>query len=208
MKINDAGLIFAYELLPLRSAEYIVLHHAAGHGDVKSVHSYHRYANGWAGIAYHLYVRQDGTVWRGRPMDTQGGHCRGYNSRSIGICFEGNFNNEKMGEEQLEAGREAIRYARSIYPDAAIVGHRELCPTSCPGKYFPLAELKGDGGMTGREIYEKLQAYFDEQPVPGWAQEELERAKALGITDGEAPMQLIPRYQAAIMAMRAAEKEK
>ena len=113
-----------------------------------------------------------------------------------------------MGEEQLGAGREAIRYARSIYPDAAIVGHRELCPTSCPGKYFPLAELKGDGGMTGREIYEKLQAYFDEQPAPGWAQEELERAKALGITDGEAPMQLIPRYQAAIMAMRAAEKEK
>ena len=41
MKINDAGLIFAYELLPLRSAEYIVLHHAAGHGDVQSVHSYH-----------------------------------------------------------------------------------------------------------------------------------------------------------------------
>jgi hypothetical protein len=42
--------------------------------------------------------------------------------------------------------------------------------------------------------------------VPEWAKTELQEAIDLGITDGTRPMQLIPRYQAAIMAKRAAGK--
>lgn len=60
--------------------------------------------------------------------------------------------------------------------------------------------------------YEKFKEYMDkymnelaEQDVPDWAKTELEEAKAMGITDGTRPMQLIPRYQAAIMAKRAAK---
>ena len=60
--------------------------------------------------------------------------------------------------------------------------------------------------MTGKEIYDALQSYLAEQPTPDWARAELEEAKELGITDGARPMQLIPRYQAAIMAKRAAER--
>ena len=59
--------------------------------------------------------------------------------------------------------------------------------------------------MTGEQIYSKLNEYLSAQPAPDWAKDELERAVELGITDGERPMQLIPRYQAAIMAKRAAE---
>lgn len=59
--------------------------------------------------------------------------------------------------------------------------------------------------MTGKEIYNALQDYLKTQPLPDWAREELEEAVKLGITDGESPMLLIPRYQAAIMAKRAAE---
>lgn len=59
--------------------------------------------------------------------------------------------------------------------------------------------------MTGKEIYNAIQDYLSKEPLPAWAAAELEEAKALGITDGENPMQLIPRYQAAIMAKRAAQ---
>lgn len=59
--------------------------------------------------------------------------------------------------------------------------------------------------MTGEQIYNTLREYLDAQPVPQWAEKELAKAKEMGITDGKNPMQLIPRYQAAIMAMRAAE---
>ena len=61
--------------------------------------------------------------------------------------------------------------------------------------------------------YEKFKEYMDKymeelakEPVPDWAKAELQAAVDLGITDGTRPMQLIPRYQAAIMAKRAAEK--
>lgn len=60
--------------------------------------------------------------------------------------------------------------------------------------------------MTGEEIYEKIQDHLSKQPLPDWAKEELAEAVALGITDGKNPMQLVPRYQAAIMAKRAAQK--
>ena len=65
-----------------------------------------------------------------------------------------------------------------------------------------------DETMTGKEIYDKLAEYTETLAVPAWAKEELAKAKAAGITDGSAPMQLIPRYQAALMAYRAYELAK
>ena len=59
--------------------------------------------------------------------------------------------------------------------------------------------------MTGKEIYDALSDYLSRQTVPNWAKKELEEAVKMGITDGSNPMQLIPRYQAVILAKRAAE---
>lgn len=62
-----------------------------------------------------------------------------------------------------------------------------------------------DEDMTGEEIYEKLNEYLKTLPAPDWAKEELQEAIDAGITDGTRPMQMIPRYQAAIMALRASK---
>ncbi len=64
---------------------------------------------------------------------------------------------------------------------------------------------KEDDNMTGEEIVRKINEYTAGQKVPDWAEEELKEAVAMGITDGSNPMGLIPRYQAAIMAKRAAK---
>lgn len=66
---------------------------------------------------------------------------------------------------------------------------------------------KKEDSMTGKEIYDALNDYLSKQPVPSWAKKELEEAVKMGITDGSNPMQLIPRYQAVILAKRAAEKK-
>ena len=58
-----------------------------------------------------------------------------------------------------------------------------------------------------KEIYNALQNYLKDQPLPDWADKEMKEAMALGITDGTNPMIFIPRYQAAIMAKRAAKKK-
>ena len=57
--------------------------------------------------------------------------------------------------------------------------------------------------MTGKQIYNALNGYMDTLPVPEWAIKELAEAEELGISDGQNPARLIPRYQAAIMAKRA-----
>lgn len=77
--------------------------------------------------------------------------------------------------------------------------------------YRPFYAIKEEEKMTGKEIYEALQSYLSEQRIPDWAAAEFREATDLGITDGTNGMQMIPRYQAAIMAKRAlvrAQKEK
>lgn len=64
---------------------------------------------------------------------------------------------------------------------------------------------KEDDMMTGEEIYNALNAYLTQQELPEWAKAEFQQAVDMKITDGKDPMQLIPRYQAALMAKRAAE---
>ena len=203
-----------------QAVKYLVLHHAAGNGSVEAVHAYHRDTNGWAGIAYHLYVRKDGKVYAGRPMDRQGGHCLNYNGVSIGICFEGNFETEAMSEAQKAGGIEAVRYAMAYYPGMTVVGHRELVSTDCPGKNFPLDYFKHYGEadktkeeeemdvskLTGEDCYKilcKAQEYAAGLAAPGWAENELEKAIADGITDGTRPVAFATRCEAAIMADRA-----
>ena len=137
------------EKLAVRSAtKYIVLHHTKvkGRHDVKEIHQWHlnRETNGkkWAGIAYHYYIDKDGEIFIGRPRDTIGAHTRGYNSYSVGVCFEGNFNVEKMSEKQLEASVMLISVLSLGYYNAAIRGHRNFnANNTCPGLNFPMKEL-------------------------------------------------------------------
>lgn len=63
--------------------------------------------------------------------------------------------------------------------------------------------LRKDETMTGKEIYDALNEYTKTLEIPAWAKEEFDKAVAAGITDGTNPMQMIPRYQAAIMSLRA-----
>lgn len=95
--------------------------------------------------------------------------------------------------------------------------HRYFAATACPGEYLAsrfsyiasevngrlLGNEKKEETMDGKEIYIKLKQYLEKQPLPRWATDELAEAVKMGITDGETPMELIPRYQAAIMALRA-----
>jgi len=108
---------------------------------VETIHNYLKNTNGWAGIGYHFYIRKDGLIYEGRPLDTVGAHAYGSNSDSIGMCFEGNFDKEQMTPEQVESGKWLASYIRSIYPDIKFCGHRDLCKTSCPGANFKFDEI-------------------------------------------------------------------
>jgi N-acetylmuramoyl-L-alanine amidase CwlA len=116
--------------------EYIVIHHTASTAKetVEQIHNFHINNNGWAGIGYHFYIRKDGTIYRGRPEKYIGAHCENYNSVSIGICCEGNFEIEQPTEKQLTSLSELIQYLKKKYGNIQVVGHRDLNATACPGK--------------------------------------------------------------------------
>jgi len=141
MKINDVLLKWKGNLGKRYSTKYIILHHRAGNGDVMSIHQGHL-GNGWSGIGYHFYVRKDGSVYRGRPIGTVGAHCTGYNDKSIGVCFEGNFETEKMTSKQIQSGRELVQHLKGLYPNASIKRHCELGSTACPGRNFEFEKIR------------------------------------------------------------------
>ena len=63
--------------------------------------------------------------------------------------------------------------------------------------------------MTKDDVLKIIREYEEQkakEPLPAWAKKELDEAIKLGITDGSNPCAPIPRYQAAIMALRAMRK--
>lgn len=143
MNIIETNWKWTGSLSKRPKTNYIVLHHAAAVTcTAAQIDSWHK-GNGWSGIGYHFFIRRDGSIYRGRPEWATGAHASGKNSESIGVCVEGNYEIETtMSKSQREAVKEVLKYLKSKYPNATIKGHREVGATGCPGKYYPLSEMK------------------------------------------------------------------
>ena len=143
--MNIIETILDFSPLKERTSTNRIILHNSGVTVLQSVeiiHNYHKNTKGWAGIGYHFYVRKDGSIYRGRPENTVGAHAYNNNSDSIGICFEGDFNQEVLSDVQKNAGKELISYLCKKYGITKIQGHKEVNNTSCPGSNFPLDEMK------------------------------------------------------------------
>ena len=123
--------------------KYIVIHHSevSTPHTVEDIHRWHQ-KRGWAGIGYHYVISKDGEIYEGRPSNTVGARVKGHNAESIGVCFEGNFNKEKMKEKQLNASIMLLSWLSIAYANATICGHHQLAKEkTCPGKNFPFDSL-------------------------------------------------------------------
>ena len=154
---HRTNLQFREELTPrTKTTKYIVIHHTAvkgGKHPVTDIHQWHldrKVKPPMAGIGYHYYIRQSGEIFQGRPRETKGAHVlvknHNYNSTSIGVCFEGNFDVETMSEKQLENSILLISILSLVYYDSKICTHHELTKgtdkeTTCPGNNFPMDAL-------------------------------------------------------------------
>lgn len=131
----------------------IVVHHTATErGSVESIHQTHL-ARKWLGIGYHFVIgngqgMDDGLIeetfrWRGQMHGAHAGRNE-YNQHGIGIALIGNFENTPPTPAQIESLTELVtRLARTYQiPPDRIFGHGELKTTACPGRLFPLAELR------------------------------------------------------------------
>ena len=88
-------------------------------------------ARGFAAIGYHYYITRDGIVHGGRPLYMEGAHATGYNRHSIGICYEGGLDIrgrpcDTRTPEQKDTLHKLIERLKEDYPEAKVVGHRDL----------------------------------------------------------------------------------
>ena len=81
--------------------------------------------------SYHYYVRRNGYVVPILSESVQGVHAVGYNHCSIAVCYEGGLDeNGKAADTRTELQKaslyELLKQLRRDYPQARIIGHREL----------------------------------------------------------------------------------
>ena len=146
--------------------DYIALHHAAAVTcSAQQIDEWHK-NNGWSGIGYHYFVRKDGSIYRGRPEWALGAHVSGMNNCSLGICAEGDYDKEQaMPAAQKSAIIALIKDVKSRYPQAKIVGHRDIGSSDCPGRFYPLDYFKNYNYSESDELtmaqYEELKGMIE-----------------------------------------------
>lgn len=149
MSVNIIETNLSFKSMSNRSrTTRIILHHAAAKTcTAEQIHQWHL-NNGWSGAGYHFLVRKDGNIYRLRPENKVGAHAQGSNSDSLGVCFEGDFMSETMGEVQRKAGAELVSYLKSKYGISTVQKHKDVCSTDCPGVNFPFREIANTGSST------------------------------------------------------------
>lgn len=99
--------------------------------DAETIHKWHVEERGWSDIGYHKIIQRDGTVEQGREDNLSGAHAAGYNGVSYGVCLVGGRSSEDEAEDnftehQWQSLKEVLADLRETYPEAEILGHRDL----------------------------------------------------------------------------------
>ncbi|MDX2114581.1 MAG: peptidoglycan recognition family protein [Planctomycetota bacterium] len=129
----------------------IVIHHSASPvGSAASIADQHT-ARGLKGLGYHFVISNgqgapDGQIVVGSRWQAQlpGAHVSGpraeqYNRQTIGICLVGDGERREFTEAQVARLVELVTALQKKLgiPDRSVVLHRDVGPTSSPGRLFP-----------------------------------------------------------------------
>ena len=120
----------------MRKIDLIVIHCSATRENTdyspEQLESDHK-ARGFLRAGYNFYIRKSGEVVNLRPLEQIPAHARGHNKHSIGICYEGGLDchgvpKDTRTEWQRHSLRVLVRTLKMDYPEARVVGHRDLSP--------------------------------------------------------------------------------
>lgn len=141
ININEVKYEFPKKLNENNKPNKIIVHHAVGSNITAEQINKMHIEKGFEGIGYHFYIRKDGTVYRGRPENTEGAHTIGENRTSLGICLEGNMDKETVSEKQMESLENLSEYLIIKYNLETIDGHNDHYNTRCPGENMSIEGL-------------------------------------------------------------------
>ena len=136
---------------PRSSTDYMVIHCAATKPSMDigadTIRDWHVNGNGWRDIGYHLVIRRNGDVEKGRDINDSGAHAAGYNSKSIGLCLVGGMAEDNSAEDNFTAQQwtsllATVKELEVDYPSAKVIGHNEISEKECPS--FDVQKWKAD----------------------------------------------------------------
>jgi len=122
----------------------VVIHHSGvengprGSDAVKAFERHHM-GKGWDGIGYNWLVDETGTIYEGRGWANRGAGTKGWNSRSISVCFTG-WGFKSVPEKSLESLKIIVEAAEAHFGKGLWVStHRKKSSkgyTTCPGDWL------------------------------------------------------------------------
>lgn len=127
-----------------RATEYVVVHCSATRAvqdvGVREIRKWHL-SRGFYDIGYHLVIRRDGRIEKGRALDAIGSHVKGHNANSVGVCMVGGLANDapwgpqnNFTPAQWAALKTTVADLLKRYPKAKVLGHRDFpgVAKACP----------------------------------------------------------------------------
>jgi hypothetical protein len=128
---------------------------------VRAIQLYHVRGNGWNDIGYNFLVDKYGQVFEGRfggaERNVVGAHAEGFNTGSVGVALLGTYSSAQPSAQAITAIANLLAWRLDVghvdplsrlswisggnarfpsgtpVPLAAVAGHRDTGPTSCPG---------------------------------------------------------------------------
>lgn len=129
----------------------ITVHHSASPSSQTAYDfaRYHVNSKGWPGIGYHFVIEKDGTIHQTNDLESLSYHNGYNNSRAIGICMSGNFENTPPDKRQIDSLIYLVNKLKKDVPSIfRLVGHKEYAgSTACPGRYVNMKTLRSLTGL-------------------------------------------------------------
>jgi len=99
-------------------------------------------------VGYTFFIDKYGTITQTRRVDEEGAHVIGMNTKSIGVCFAGNFDATLPTKEQMGAWYKLYSDLLKEFPDIPTYPHRKYATKTCHGKL-----LKDDHFAVNYQIF-------------------------------------------------------
>ena len=104
---------------------------------VDEIRRWHVDERKWNDIGYHWIVTLNGTLEEGRKEYMQGAHAKGFNKNSVGVVYVGGVDEDlKPKDTRTEGQKETLKCIledlKDRYPQAQIIGHRDVAKKACP----------------------------------------------------------------------------
>lgn len=151
-EIEDVRDLFPFEgpeldTRPLSQIQRVIYHHGASRtpaptreAELALAQEYHRLhvSKGWTVLAYHFVIGPSGTAYYANNINLVTYHALDANPTSVGICFLGNYADDKPNAKMLAAAVRARRWVAQQCgkSDLPYVGHKDVVDTDCPGSWW------------------------------------------------------------------------